>query len=51
VLGPALILEKNKFEWWFKGKKMPVNSQDEYEEWLKKNHPFDSEVRQLHQLR
>jgi hypothetical protein len=51
VLGPAVIDEKNKFEWWFKGEQIPVTSQDEYEEWLKKNRPFDPEVRQLYQLR
>jgi hypothetical protein len=51
VLGPAVISANNNFQWWFKGKKMPVTSQDEYEEWLKKNHPFDPEVRQLYQLR
>jgi hypothetical protein len=51
VLGPAVIGDNNDFQWWFKGEEMPVNSQDEYEEWLKKNHPFDPEVRQLYQLR
>jgi hypothetical protein len=51
VLGPAHIDAHNKFEWWFRGEQIPVNSQDEYEEWLKKNHPFEPEVRQLYQLR
>ena len=51
VLGPAVIGINNEFIWWFRGEKIPVTSQDEYEEWLKKNHPFEPEVRQLYQLR
>ena len=48
VLGPAVIDGNNNFKWWFKGGQIPVNSQEEYEEWIHKNHPFDNEIKQLY---
>ena len=48
VLGPAVIDKNNNFEWWFRGDEIPVNSQEEYEEWIHKNHPFDNEIKQLY---
>ena len=47
VRGPAVIDGSNKFQWWFRGEQIQVNSQDEYEEWLKANHPFNPEVTRL----
>jgi hypothetical protein len=41
LAGPAVIDENNKFEWWFKGKQIPVNSQEEYLNWLQKNGHID----------
>ena len=48
VLGPAVIDGNNNFKWWYKGGQIPVNSQEEYEEWIHKNHPFDNEIKQLY---
>jgi hypothetical protein len=41
LLGPALIDKNNKFEWWVKSMKIPVNSQEEYLNWLEKNGHVD----------
>ena len=39
--GPAFIDAHNKFQWYFKGKQIPVNSQEEYLQWLEKNGHVD----------
>ena len=41
LAGPAVIDSNNKFEWWFKGKKISVKSQEEYLQWLEKNGHID----------
>jgi hypothetical protein len=41
LLGPAVITENNDFEWWFKGEEIPVNSQEEFLQWLQKNGHID----------
>ena len=41
LLGPAVIDENNKFEWWFKGNEIPVKTQEEHLSWLEKNGLID----------
>ena len=41
LTGPAVIDSNNKFEWWFKGKKIPVKSQEKFLQWLEKNGHVD----------
>jgi hypothetical protein len=41
LLGPAVIDQNNNFEWWFKGVKILVKSQEEYLQWLEKNGHID----------
>jgi hypothetical protein len=41
LAGPAIIGANNNFQWWFKGKRIPVTSQEEYLNWLEKNGHVD----------
>ena len=35
--GPAIMSPGGKLEWWWRGEKIPVNSQEEFIEWMKKH--------------
>lgn len=36
--GPAIVFPDGRLTWWVDGKQIPVNTQEEFERWLKINH-------------